>query len=110
MKLILGLFFIFLSSTCFGKIYLDEEEYPISKYQSKVFDKTRDALLSVDYIEERADYFVFKLKNLTFGEYAEDVMYVAPLFTGRFEVRAFNFNLYYNTFQEKGGLKYKVSF
>ena len=89
---------------------LDLEQSPINNNQSSMLDKTKDALMSFDYIEDRADYFVFKLKNLTFGEYSEDLMYIAPAITGSVEIRAYNMNVYYNHFQNSGGIKYKMKF
>jgi len=93
-----------------GICLIETEEYPISLYQDKMLDKTKDALLSFDYIEDRADYLVFKLKNLTFGDYSDNVMYVTPLVTGSVVMSAYNFNVYYNHFQKKSGVQFKVKF
>ena len=89
---------------------LDLEESDKNENQSKAGVKTKDALLSIDAVEERADYLVFKLKNLTFGEYSEDVMLIAPLVTGELEFSANEFKVYYNHFQNRGGVKYKYTF
>lgn len=110
------MFMTFYSTICWAsyvtsyELLVENEEPEISKYQSKFLDKTKDALLKIDHIEERADYFIFKLKNLTFGEYSDNVLYLAPLVTGDIQVQAYNFNVYYNHLQDKGGIKYKVSF
>jgi hypothetical protein len=89
---------------------LDYEEPEVGARQSIMLDRTKDALLSFDYIEDRADYFIFKLKNLTLGEYSEDLLYIAPAITGNVELRAYNMNVYYNHFQNKGGVRYKMKF
>ncbi len=91
--------------------WLDAEETPKSLYQDKALDITKDALLSVDFIENRANYFIFKLKNLTFGEYSENVLYIAPLVTGKFQFSMFKLDFYYDHFNNnKSGVKYTVSF
>lgn len=89
---------------------LDQEEPEVGARQSLMLDRTKDALLSFEHIEERAEYFVFKLKALTFGDYTEDVMYIAPVITGNVELRAYNMNVYYNHFQSKGGVRYQLKF
>lgn len=91
-------------------LLIDEEEPVISLHQDKLEAKTKDALLSYEFIEERADYFAFKLKNLTFGEYTDQVLYVAPLFTGRLEFSIHRFNFYHDELAKKSGLKYKIKF
>ncbi len=90
--------------------YLDQEEPPKSKAQGKLVSKTKDALLSIDYIEDRANYFVFKLKNLTFGDYSDEVMYLAPIVTGNLEFKVQGVNFYYDHFSEKSGFQYKIKF
>jgi hypothetical protein len=89
---------------------LDYEEPEVGASQGLMLDRTKDALLSFDYIENRADYFIFKLKNLTLGEYTDDLMYIAPALTGNVELRAYNMNVYYNHFQNRGGIRYKLEF
>ena len=75
-----------------------------------MFRKTTDALLSYDLVERRADYFVFKLKNLTFGEYSDQVLLFAPVVTGKVEVRAYDLKFYYDYKKSKSGVKYTFKF
>lgn len=115
MKFVVIIFYTFFNcSISFGSYfensYLDLEEPEVTKGSGQLVSKTKDALLSFDFIENRADYFVFKLKNLTFGDYSEDVLYIAPFFTGKLEVSMYDVHLYYNHFQNKTGLKYKIKF
>ena len=101
---------LFVTKVAIALPMLEVEESYKNNNQDKLLTKTKDALLSFDHVEERADYFVFKLKNLTFGEYSENVMYLAPVLSGNVEFQAQNFNFYYNHFQDKGGVKYSLSF
>ncbi len=94
----------------FNYKYFDTEEPQFSRGKGKLATKTKDALLSFDYVEERADYFVFKLKNLTFGEYSDNIMYIAPLVTGNIEFSMYDINIYYDHFSDKSGFKYKIKF
>lgn len=117
-KIISIIYLIFVSKVVFAtstvtlySTLLDKEEPEVSLLgNGKLIDKTKDALLSIDYIEKRADYFVFKLKNLTFGEYTDNVMYIAPLATGKVEFSMYDVNVYYDHFKNKSGIKYKFSF
>ncbi len=116
LKIVFFIFLILNLGPCFGngptlsQYILDIEEPQRSQGEGKLVSKTKDALLSFDYIEKRADYLVFKLKNLTFGEYSENVMYIAPIITGNLEVNVHGVNIYYDHFSEKSGFKYKFKF
>lgn len=87
-----------------------DDYYASEKNKKKMVKKTTDALLAYDLIERRADYFVFKLKNLTFGEYSDQVLFLAPVVTGKVEVRAYNLNFYYDYNRSKSGVKYTYRF
>jgi hypothetical protein len=107
--------FIFLLSSSveantFQYHYFDLEEPQRTLGKGKLVSKTKDALFSFDYIEDRADYLVFKFKNLTFGEYTDSLMYVAPLVTGNIEFSMYDINFYYDHFSSKSGVKYKIKF
>ncbi len=91
--------------------FYDLEEPTYNKHQKKAFRKTRKALLKIDAIEERANYFVFKLKNLTFGEYSDNIVYLAPIMTGKLEFSVHKFNFYFDHLDNnKGGVKYSLKF
>lgn len=89
---------------------VDNEEPAVSPYQNMFQSKTKDALLSYNLIEERANYFVFKFKTLTFGEYTDQLLYAAPLVTGKVEFSISRINFYYNHFSNETGIKYKMKF
>lgn len=115
-RLLLFIFIISSSRCClassnyYDELFKPEEFYLKNKFQSQFAERTKDALLSYDYIEDRADYLVFKLKKLTFGEYSDHVLYLAPLVTGKVEINAYRVNIYYDSLASKGGIKYKVKF
>jgi hypothetical protein len=90
--------------------YLDLEEPQKTVGEGKLVSKTKDALMSFDYIEDRADYLVFKFKNLTFGEYTDDIMYISPLVTGDIQISMYDINIYYDHFNSKTSFKYKIKF
>ena len=80
-------------------------------YQKQVFDKTRDALLAYEQIESRVDYLLFKLKNSTFGQYSEHILFITPFITGNIGLSANNFNFYYKHHDSKrAGIEYSVQF
>ena len=110
-------FILILSLISFSAIagYMDQylletEQSDFNPNQRDAGTVTRDALMSIEAIQERSDYLVYKLKTLTFGEYTDDVMVIAPLITGEIEFSANQFNLYYNHFQSRGGVRYQVAF
>ena len=72
--------------------------------------KTRDALMSYDFIEERANYLTNKIKNITFGEYADHVLLVTPFLTGQFEFNMNDINFYYDHHGNESGLRYQLRF
>ena len=91
-------------------LLVDQEEPQVSLGKGKFESKTKDAFFSYEQVEERADYFAFKLKNLTFGEYTEQVLYAAPLITGRVEFSIERINFYFDYNNQKSGVKYKIGF
>jgi len=105
---------ILFSCSVFGNYtntyLLDREDSQVNPHQNQAGNRTTAALLSIDEVQERADYFVYKFKQLTFGEYSDDVMIIAPFITGRVEFSANRFNLYYSHFQNEGGVNYNLSF
>lgn len=91
--------------------FLEQREIDNNKkFQSKFLDKTRDALLSYDIVEERANYILHRVKNMTFGEYSDHVLYLAPIASGHVEMKVYDINVYYDHFAQKSGFKYKIEF
>jgi hypothetical protein len=94
----------------YHSLLIDFEE-PVRTQGAGLFEaKTKDALLSYSVVEERADYFTFKLKNLTFGEYSDQILYVAPLITGRVEFSIHRVSFTYDFVENKTKIKYKIMF
>lgn len=89
---------------------LEQDEPEVSISQGDAANKTRDALLSYDLVEERANYFARKLRRMTFGEYADQVMIVAPFLTGQLEFNVSDIRVYINAHQSTSGLEYRLSF
>lgn len=98
------------ASTSLYQSFIDREEPQKTLGEGKLVSKTRDALLSFDYIEQRADYLVFKIKNLTFGEYSDNILFIAPLVTGNVQFSMYDINFYYDHLDNKSGFKYKIKF
>ena len=94
----------------YHSLMVDFDEPVVSQGEGLFQLKTKDALLSYDYVEERADYLTFKLKNLTFGDYTDQVLYVAPLFTGRLEFSIQRVRFTYDYAENKSHVKYKIMF
>lgn len=113
MKVIFIIILLFTSSAFASYVdqyLLEIEESDYNANQSQAGNKTRDALMSINSIQERADYFVYRLKKLTFGEYTEDIMIITPFITGEIEFNADQFNIYYNHFSSRAGVRYNVTF
>ena len=89
---------------------IEKEEPQKSRGQGRMISKTRDALMSVDYIEQRTEYLMLRLKNSAFGEYAEKMMVITPFVTGNLEFNMSNVNFYYNHYQSKSGVEYSLRF
>lgn len=89
---------------------LEGEEIIANPNQGRAANMTRDALMQVDGVQERADYFVYQIKKLTFGEYTDDVLIITPFITGDLQFTANDINFYYNHFQNRGGVEYNINF
>ena len=102
---------LIFSFNAFSTEKLETEEPLVGVNNGQMMNNTRDALMSYDYIVERSDYLIYKFKQLTFGEYADKVMILAPLISGNIEIQAHSdFNLFYNHHQGRGGLRYNINF
>jgi hypothetical protein len=90
--------------------FVYQEEPEISEHQSKFATKTKAAFESFQIVRDRTKYLELKVRNLTFGEYTDQVLYVAPLITGKVEVQIEKFNIYYDYNSNKSGVRYKYKF
>tara|TARA_Y100000768_G_scaffold388784_1_gene387171 strand:+ start:13969 stop:14316 length:348 start_codon:yes stop_codon:yes gene_type:complete len=108
LALTLNLFFIVSLAQAYE---LEETPRQVGVGNNKAANYTRDALLSYDAVVERSDYLIYKFKQLTFGEYADQLMILAPLISGRVEFQAYkDVNFYYNSFSQSGGFRYSINF
>ena len=105
-----------MATCCYGQVdlekylYYDSNEPQVSQGKGKLFNKTKDALLSFEHIEERANYFIFKLKNLTLGEYADEALILAPFITGNISFRVKDITLNYDYHLNRSSLNYVYQF
>lgn len=90
--------------------YTEEQEPEKSRVQDKALTRTRTALMRFKQVRQRTKYFTRKLKNLTFGEYSDEVMYLAPFVSGEFQFSVSDIDFYYDRNSEKAGLRYKFNF
>lgn len=115
MNKIITILFIFSFSACclanYVETYLLEGgDNQFNPNQGQAANVTRDALMSVDGVQERADHFVYQIKKLTFGDYTDDILIITPFITGDVQFTANDFNVYYNHFQNRGGVEYNINF
>lgn len=90
---------------------LEEPEREVGVGNHRAANLTRDALMSYDYVVERSDYLIYKFKQLTLGEYADHLLILAPIVSGRVEFQAYkDVNFYYNSFSQSGGFRYSINF
>lgn len=79
--------------------------------QRRMINKTTEALLSYDLVQERSQALVDEVKRKTLGDHAEKVLVLAPLVTGRFEFNAFDLNFYYDHRNDnQTGFRYNLKF
>ena len=104
---------LILSTQAHGNLYSEihyNEEPEVSRARGKQVVKTRTALMRIKAVRKKTKYLERKIKSMTFGEYADEVLYVAPFITGDFQFTVNSINFYYNRNSEKAGVKYKFSF
>lgn len=83
----------------------------ISWAQSRMVNKTREALLSYSIVQEKSDEVIEKVKRETLGDHAEKLLFIAPLVTGKFEVNAYKMNFYYDHRSDhEAGVRYNLKF
>lgn len=79
--------------------------------QSRMVNKTREALLSYSIVREKSDEILNDLKDKTLGDYAEKMLIFAPLVTGQVEFNAYDVNFYYDhRNNQQAGLRYNLKF
>lgn len=71
---------------------------------------TSEALLAYPMIAQKTQYWVDRVKKLTLGDYADDVLIIAPIVTGQvqFKVNFLDVNL--NYYQQQGSVNFTHQF
>ena len=99
-----------LANSPYHKLLLEEEQSSKNSNHHSWANKTKDALLSVEYIENRTDILLGKLKRKTIGSYEEELILLAPFLTNEILVSHENFTFSVNYASEKARIDYKVRF
>lgn len=82
-----------------------------AKASPNMLNKTREALLSYDFIENKVDKISTKIKEKTIGEHSEKLLILAPFVTGQVEFNAKNLSFYYDhRNDQEAGLRYNMKF
>tara|TARA_Y100000768_G_scaffold388233_1_gene382924 strand:+ start:3085 stop:3429 length:345 start_codon:yes stop_codon:yes gene_type:complete len=90
--------------------YVERHQSPVNPHQDEAADRTRDAIMALPGMQERADQLLYKLQQNTLGEYTDEFMMLSPLFTGRLEFNVMKMNIYYRHHSEKAGVEYQYRF
>jgi len=77
---------------------------------SKMMRNTRNAIMSYDVVQKKADQFGKKIQELTLGDYTEEVLVFSPLVTGQVTFSAMDLDFYIDTRHERGGVEYNFKF
>lgn len=78
---------------------------------TKMLDKTQEALLSYTIVKDKSDEILEDVKRMTLGEHSDKLLILAPLITGKFEFNASNVSFYYDhKNDQEAGLKYNIKF
>lgn len=102
------IFVLFISSLCFAESY--DEDQIIDYDDGKIFRQTRTALLSYSFVQEKTQYWGRRLEKALIGEYAEKLLFIAPLVSGKIEFNAYDLNFYVDARAEKSGVRYVYQF
>lgn len=90
---------------------LDESEAEYRDYSDgKMFRQTSNALMRYELVQQKTEYWGDRLEKMLLGEYAEKVMVIAPLVTGKIEFNALDMNFYLDAREEKSGVQYTYNF
>jgi hypothetical protein len=76
-----------------------------------MLNKTREALLSYSFIEEKTEELTKKIKEKTLGDYSEKLLILAPFVTGKVQFNAMDINFYYDHRNaQEAGVNYNLKF
>lgn len=107
---------IFLSIFCLSHIAFADFEWPDGRpkhnkdKQYSIGAYTQKAFTSYKFVGERLDYFGHKLRKITFDEYTEDLLLIAPFVSGNFTFKIWDVNLKYDYYEKSADLSYKLKF
>lgn len=83
---------------------LGEEE----EIEEQMLDRTKEALMSYEVVEERTEAILNEIRHSAFGEYAEKMAVLMPFVTGKIEFKVDELAFSYNHFSEKANLDYAL--
>ena len=66
--------------------------------------------MSYGLIQNKAEYWGARLEKMLLGDYAKDVMLIAPLVTGKIQFNALDMKFYVDAREEKSGVEYVYKF
>lgn len=76
----------------------------------KMLRTTQNALMQYELIQTKSEYWGRRLEKMLLGTYAEKLIFVAPLITGKVEFNALDMNFYFDARNEKSGVRYVYKF
>jgi len=85
-------------------------EGDIDYSDGKIFRHTQSALMQYEVVQEKSKYWADRLEKMLLGDYANKVLIIAPLVTGKLEFNALDMNFYFDARHETSGVKYTYNF
>lgn len=79
-----------------------------NRVQSKMLEKTRDALMSYEIVEERTEELLTRLQKSALGDYAEKAAFLVPVVTGKLQFRYERFDFSYSHSDARANLDYNL--
>lgn len=75
-----------------------------------MYQYSTKALFSYKSVKDRSDYLVSRIKEKTFGDYTDQLGYLVPIATKRFEFDLLKCKVYFDAKDEKSGISYSYNF
>ena len=101
-----GILFLALAAPLCLIAVSSEAQEDGGKMEARMLKKTKDALMSYEIVEKRTDEILHKLEKSAFGEYAEKFAILAPIVTGKVQLRYKDFGFSYSHSSEQANVDY----
>lgn len=95
---------------CYAQMLEELPQEEKSYGDGKMFRQTQNALMKYEIIQEKSEYWGNRLEKMLLGDYADKVLIIAPLVTGKLQFSALDLNFYIDAREEKSGVKYTYNF